>query len=45
LLEKGVKTFILGGEVKAVTEAIVGSSAVDDLKKYNFSKGFLGQMV
>ena len=42
LLEKGVKTFILGGEVKAVTEAIVGSSAVDDLKKYNFSKGFFG---
>ncbi len=42
LLERGVKTFILGGEVKAVTEAIVGSSAVDDLKKYNFSKGFFG---
>ena len=42
LLEKGIKTYILGGEVKAVTEAIVGSNAVDDLKKYNFSKGFFG---
>ncbi|WP_244832940.1 DeoR/GlpR family DNA-binding transcription regulator [Clostridium sp. BJN0001] len=42
LLEKGIKTFILGGEVKEVTEAIVGSSAVEDLKKYNFSKGFFG---
>ena len=42
LLEKGIRTFILGGEVKEVTEAIVGSSAVDDLKKYNFSKGFFG---
>ncbi|MBE6062110.1 MAG: DeoR/GlpR transcriptional regulator [Clostridium butyricum] len=42
LLEKGIKTFILGGELKAVTEAIVGSNAVDDLKKYNFSKGFFG---
>ncbi|AGX43191.1 DeoR/GlpR family DNA-binding transcription regulator [Clostridium saccharobutylicum] len=42
LLEKGIKTFILGGELKAVTEAIVGSSAVDDLKKFNFSKAFLG---
>lgn len=42
LIERGIKTFILGGEVKAVTEAIVGSSAVDDLKKYNFSKGFFG---
>lgn len=42
LLERGIKTFMLGGEVKAVTEAIVGSNAVDDLKKYNFSKGFFG---
>lgn len=42
LLEKGIKTFMLGGEVKAVTEAIVGSNAVEDLKKYNFSKGFFG---
>ena len=42
LLEKGIRTFILGGEIKAVTEAIVGNSAVDDLKKYNFSKGFFG---
>jgi DeoR family fructose operon transcriptional repressor len=28
--------------VKALTEAIVGSSVVEDLKKYNFSKGFFG---
>lgn len=42
LLEKGFKTFILGGEVKAVTEAVIGSSTVEDLKKYNFSKGFFG---
>lgn len=42
LLEKGIKTFIVGGEVKGITEAIVGSSAVEDLKKYNFSLGFFG---
>lgn len=42
LLEKGIKTFILGGEIKAITEAIVGSTAVEDLKKYNFTKGFFG---
>ena len=42
LLERGIRTFIIGGEVKILTEAIVGSSAVDDLKKYNFSKGFFG---
>jgi len=42
LLEKGVKTFIIGGEIKECTEAIIGSNAVQDLKKYNFSKGFFG---
>ncbi|CUU47258.1 DeoR/GlpR family DNA-binding transcription regulator [Clostridium beijerinckii] len=42
LLERGFKTFIVGGEVKAITEAIVGSTVVEDLKKYNFSKGFFG---
>ena len=29
-------------EIKDVTEAIIGSNAVLDLKKYNFSKGFFG---
>mgnify|MGYP001240475674 CR=1 FL=1 len=42
LLEKGFKTFIVGGEVKAITEAIIGFTATEDLKKYNFSKGFFG---
>jgi len=42
LLEKGFRTFILGGEIKASTEAIIGSNTVEELKKYNFSKGFFG---
>jgi DeoR family fructose operon transcriptional repressor len=42
LLERGFRTFILGGEVKASTEAIVGSNTVEEIKKYNFSKGFFG---
>jgi DeoR family fructose operon transcriptional repressor len=42
LLEKGFKIFILGGEIKAYTEAIIGSNTVEQLKKYNFSKGFFG---
>ncbi|HEX9026441.1 MAG TPA: DeoR/GlpR family DNA-binding transcription regulator [Clostridium sp.] len=42
LLEKGFRTFILGGEVKVSTEAIIGSNTVEELKKYNFSKGFFG---
>lgn len=42
LAEKGCKVYILGGEFKAVTEAIVGEEAVATLEKYNFTKGFWG---
>ncbi len=42
LAEKGCKVYILGGEFKAVTEAIVGEEAVETLEKYNFTKGFFG---
>lgn len=42
LLAKGIRVHILGGEIKAVTHAIVGANAVKDLEKYNFSKGFFG---
>lgn len=38
----GYTTFILGGELKATTEAIVGDEAVESLRKYNFTKGFWG---
>ena len=40
LAEHGCKVYILGGEFKAVTEAIVGEEAVFTLDKYNFTKGF-----
>lgn len=42
LLRKGFRVLLIGGELKAVTEAIVGAEAVDSLKKYNFTKGFFG---
>jgi DeoR family fructose operon transcriptional repressor len=42
LSQLGYTTFILGGEFKATTEAIVGVEAVESLSKYNFTKGFLG---
>lgn len=42
LIEKGCTVFILGGELKLVTEAIVGIEAINSLKKYNFTKGFFG---
>lgn len=42
LSEKGCRVFILGGEFKSQTEAIVGEEAVETLDKYNFTKGFWG---
>jgi len=39
---KGYTTYILGGEFKAVTEAVVGEEAIANLSKYNFTKGFWG---
>jgi DeoR family fructose operon transcriptional repressor len=42
LSQAGYGTYILGGEFKASTEAIVGVEAVACLKKYNFTKGFWG---
>ena len=42
LAERGFTVYLLGGEFKAVTEAIVGEEAVVALEKYNFTKGFWG---
>lgn len=42
LAERGFKVYVLGGEFKATTEAIVGEEALASLEKYNFTKGFWG---
>lgn len=42
LINKGLKTYIIGGELKNSTEAIVGVEAINSLKRYNFTKGFFG---
>lgn len=42
LLKKGCRVYLLGGELKEATEAIVGAEAIESLKKYNFTKGFFG---
>ncbi|WP_335872819.1 DeoR/GlpR family DNA-binding transcription regulator [Bacillus sp. 2205SS5-2] len=42
LRENGIKTYIVGGEVKPTTGAIVGSIAMDSLRNYRFDKAFLG---
>lgn len=42
LARKGFNTFILGGELKGITEAVVGEDTVRALQRYNFTKGFFG---
>lgn len=42
LTQKGLRSYLLGGELKLSTEAMVGSAAIDALKAYNFTKSFIG---
>lgn len=42
LVRKGLKTYLLGGALKATTEAVTGAAALEQLRQYNFSKCFLG---
>lgn len=42
LAQRGFKVIIIAGEVKATTEAIVGSEAAITLMHYNFTKCFMG---
>lgn len=42
LIHKNLTTYILGGELKLATEAIIGIEAINSLRKYNFTKGFFG---
>lgn len=42
LSSMGIRTYILGGEFKLRTEAVVGEEAILNLSKFNFTKGFFG---
>ena len=42
LLAKGCRTLVPGGEVKPVTEVLVGSETVNHIRRYHFSIGFWG---
>ena len=42
LIQKGCKAYVIGGELKLATEAIVGADAISNLKKFNFTKCFVG---
>ncbi len=42
LSKRDISVTVIGGTFKAVTEAIIGSEAVECLQKYHFTKGFFG---
>ena len=42
LIQKGLRAYIIGGQVKLSTEAVIGAVAVNNLKQYNFTKAFMG---
>ncbi len=42
LITRGMKVFLIGGELKASTEAVVGAQAMQMLQDYHFTKGFFG---
>lgn len=42
LIQKGFNAYIIGGLLRPSTEAAVGASAIESIKKYNFTKCFMG---
>ncbi|MFS0863114.1 DeoR/GlpR family DNA-binding transcription regulator [Fredinandcohnia sp. 179-A 10B2 NHS] len=42
LLERNIKTYILGGFAKTTTKAIIGRGALESLEQYRFDKCFMG---
>ena len=42
LAKMGIHVFLIGGELKSSTEAVVGSQAIKMLSMYHFTKGFFG---
>jgi DeoR family transcriptional regulator, fructose operon transcriptional repressor len=42
LIEKNIKTFLIGGYAKPTTKATIGRGALDSLGHYRFDKCFLG---
>ena len=42
LIQKGCKAYIVGGQIKLSTQAVVGTLASGMLRQYNFTKAFLG---
>ena len=42
LLQKGCRVILPGGEIKPVTEAMVGAQTVEEIRRYHFTIGFFG---
>lgn len=42
LAKKGFNVYLVAGKLKATTEAIISSEAVNTIERYNFTKGFFG---
>lgn len=42
LMERGLSSYVIGGALRASTEAAIGAAAVDAVKNYNFTKCFMG---
>ena len=42
LAARGMHVYLIGGELKGSTEAVVGSQAMNTLRSYHFTKGFFG---
>lgn len=42
LLERGLRVYMLGGALKRDTASTVGAETMDALRRYNFTKAFLG---
>lgn len=42
LTSRGMRVYVLGGKLKPGTAAIIGAETLDSLRRYNFTKAFLG---
>ncbi|HHW39238.1 MAG TPA: DeoR/GlpR transcriptional regulator [Bacillales bacterium] len=42
LVEKNIKTYLIGGYIKPTTKAMIGRGALESIEKYRFDKCFIG---
>lgn len=42
LVQMGLQVYVLGGQLKSTTEAVIGVVAAKNIRSYNFTKAFIG---